>query len=104
MTDQPYDPASVRDLEADIADTRERLAGSVDQLAAKLDVKTQAAEKIQATKAQAGEVAAEVKQQVVETSRSLLSRFRAASRPVQVSLAATPVALLIMMVARRARG
>ena len=64
MSDDPAPRAhrrtdpSVRDLEADIAQTRDRLAGSVDQLAAKLDVKTQASEKIEATKAQAGEKAA----------------------------------------------
>ena len=100
MTDQP----SVSNLEAAIADTRERLAESVDQLATKLDVKTQADEKIEAAKAQATELAAEVKEQVIETSRSLLARFREASRPVQVSLAAAPVALLIILIARRARS
>ena len=100
MTDQP----SVRNLEADIVNTRERLAGSVDQLAAKLDVKTQAGEKIEATRAQVEQKAADVKEQVLETSRSLLARFREASRPVQVSLAATPVALLIILIARRARN
>lgn len=95
---------SVRDLEADLARTRERLAGSVDQLAAKLDVKTQATEKIDATKAQAAEKVAELRQQVVETSRSLVTRFRTASRPVQVSVAATPVVALLVLIVRKARG
>jgi len=101
---EPTDQPSVGDLEAGIARTRERLAGSVDQLAAKLDVKTQASEKIEATKAQAADKVAELRQQVVETSRVLLTRFRSASRPVQVSLAATPVAMLLVLIVRRARG
>ena len=100
----PADQASVRDLEADIAETRGRLAGSVDQLTAKLDVKNQASEKIQDVKAQAEETVEQARQQVVQTSRSLISRFQAASRTVQVSLAAAPVALLVFLIARKARS
>ena len=98
------DQSSVRDLEADIAQTRGRLAGSVDQLAAKLDVKTQASEKMQDVKAQAEVTVEQARQQVMQTSRSLLSRFQAASRTVQVSLSAAPVALLIFIIARKARS
>jgi hypothetical protein len=44
------DPRTPEQLEADVAAQRERLAGTVDELAAKLDVKSQAQEKVAALK------------------------------------------------------
>ncbi len=90
-------------IEAEIAETRERLADSVDQLAAKLDVKAQAQEKVQQTKDQAQEKVAQTRDQVVAGSKSLLDRFLALSRPVQASIGAVPVALLLLVIVRRAR-
>jgi hypothetical protein len=47
MSDQHKTP---EELEAEIAIQRERLAGTVDELAAKLDVKSQAQQKVAALK------------------------------------------------------
>lgn len=47
MSDQHKTP---EELEADIAVQREQLAGTVDELAAKLDVKSQAQQKVAALK------------------------------------------------------
>jgi regulator of protease activity HflC (stomatin/prohibitin superfamily) len=122
--DLPKD-ATAEQIEADIIATRARLSESVDALADKVDVKGQAQRKVADTKAQATEkvnhakVQAEelvgqakaqasdtvgaAKEQVVSTSQTLLDRFKAASRPVQVSIGAAPVALLILLIVRRAR-
>jgi len=91
------------EIAADIAETRERLAGSVDQLAAKLDVKAQAQQKVDDTLAKAQEKVQETKEQVVAGSRSLLDRFLALSRPIQVSVGAVPLALLLIVIIRRTR-
>ena len=115
-TSQPDLPkdATAEEIEADIAATRARLSESVDALADKVDVKgqaqrkvaegkAQAAEKIGQAKAQASDTVGAAKEQVVSTSQTLLERFKAASRPVQVSIGAAPVALLILLIVRRAR-
>ncbi|HEY0642182.1 MAG TPA: DUF3618 domain-containing protein [Nocardioides sp.] len=44
------DPRTPEQLEADVAAQREQLAGTVDELAAKLDVKSQAQEKVASLK------------------------------------------------------
>jgi hypothetical protein len=109
---RPADDRTADEIEADIAKTRDRLAESVDALAAKVDVKAQAKEKVDEAKAQAKEKVDEVtarakdktgqaKEQVVITSRSLADRFKAASRPVQVAIGAAPLALLILIIVRR---
>lgn len=111
--DLPKD-ATAEEIEADIAATRARLSESVDALADKVDVKgqaqrkvadtkAQAAEKVHEVKAQAGEKVGQAREQVRSTSQTLLARFQAASRPVQVSIGAAPLALLILIVIRRAR-
>ena len=111
-TRPPADDRTADEIEADIAETRERLAESVDALAAKVDVKAQAKEKVGEAKAQAKEKVDEAaarakdktgqaKEQVVVTSRSLVDRFKAASRPVQVAIGAAPLALLILIIVRR---
>ena len=91
------------EIAADIAGTRERLAGSVDQLAAKLDVKAQAQHKVDDAKARAQEKVQQTKAQVVAGSRSLVDRFLALSRPVQASVGAIPLALLLFLIVRRSR-
>lgn len=106
--------ATAEQIEADIAATRARLAESVDALADKVDVKgqaqrkvadtkVQAAEKVQEVKAQAGEKVGQAREQVVTTSHGLVDRFKTASRPVQIAIGSTPLALLILMIVRRAR-
>ena len=54
-TRPPADDRTADEIEADIAETRDRLAESVDALAAKVDVKAQAKEKVGEAKAQAKE-------------------------------------------------
>jgi hypothetical protein len=91
------------EIAANIAETRERLAGSVDQLAAKLDVKAQAQQKVDDTFGKAHEKVRGTKEQVVAGSRSLLDRFLALSRPAQAGVAAVPLALLLIVIVRRTR-
>ena len=50
MSDQETGARTPQQIEAEIALQREQLAGTVDQLAAKLDVKTQAKEKVASLK------------------------------------------------------
>jgi Protein of unknown function (DUF3618) len=91
------------EIAADMAATRERLAGSVDQLAAKLDVKAQAQHKVDDTLAKAQEKVQQTRAQVAASSRSVLDRFLALSRPIQASVGAVPLALLLFVIVRRAR-
>jgi hypothetical protein len=95
------DDRTADEIEADIAETRDRLVQSVDALAAKADVKARAREKIGAAKAQAKEKTDLATEQVVATSRRLLDRLKAASPPVQVAIGAAPLALLIFIIVRR---
>ena len=97
------DQPTADDIAADIADTRERLADSVDQLAAKLDVKAQAQQKVDETRAKAQEKVQQTKEQVVAGSRGVVDRFLALSRPIQASVGAIPLALLLFVIVRRAR-
>jgi len=101
-------------LEAEIAETRDHLAASVDQLAAKLDVKTQAQDKIADTKAQAQEKISDVTAQAQEkvqqasdtakgTAQDLVTRFKTASRPVQAAIVGGPIALLVLIILGRSR-
>lgn len=112
-TELPKD-ATAEQIEADIAATRARLSESVDALADKVDVKgqaqrkvadtkEQAAEKVQEVKAQASEKVGQAREQVVTTSQGLLDRFKTASRPVQIAIGSAPLALLILLIVRRAR-
>lgn len=96
--------ATAEQIEADIAATRARLSESVDALADKVDVKGQAQRKVAETKEQAGEKVGQAKEQVVATSQGLLDRFKAASRPVQIAIGSAPVALLILLIVRKARS
>ena len=60
-TTPPAKDASIEEIEADIAATRERLAESVDALADKVNVKARAQEKAEQTKEQAKEKLGEAK-------------------------------------------
>ena len=122
--DLPKD-ATAEEIEADIAETRARLAESVDALADKVDVKAQAQRKVDDTKAQVREKVADTRAQVQEkvadtrvqvqekvavgrekvtgTSKDLLARFRSAPRPAQIGIVAAPVAALVVLIARKSR-
>lgn len=91
--------ASVEEIEADIAATRERLADSVDALADKVNVKARAQEKANQTKEQAREKLDHAR----SSGRQLLGHAREASRPVQLVIAAVPVAVILLLIVRAVR-
>ena len=110
-TRPPADDRTADEIEADIAVTRDRLAESVDALAAKVDVKAQAKEKVGEVKAQAKDKVDEAtarakdktdqaKEQVVVTSRTLVDRFKAAlvahGRHAGIWIAGVVGALLVL--------
>ena len=95
-------PRRADELDADIAETRDRLAQSVDALAAKADVTAQVRQKVDEAKARTKDKTDRAKEQVVATSRGLLDRLKAASRPIQVAIGAAPLAVLILIIVRRA--
>lgn len=67
-TTQPGPDASVDEIEADIERTRNELGETVDALAAKLDVKGRASDKVQDVKAQAAQAAQSARQQAVNSA------------------------------------
>lgn len=67
------DPRTPEQIEADIAAQRERLAGTVDQLAAKLDVKSQTRAKIADIKDRATTDSGRPRPEVVAAAGSLLA-------------------------------
>nr|WP_294693637.1 DUF3618 domain-containing protein [uncultured Friedmanniella sp.] len=106
---------SAEQIAADIAQTRARLAGNVDALADKLDVKARAQEKVDDVKvtarakvddvkATAQAAAAEGKDKVVAGSRQVGDRYQGLSRPVQIAVAVAPVVLMVVLVIRRIRS
>jgi hypothetical protein len=99
-TPPPAKDASVEEIEADIAATRERLAESVDALADKVNVKARAQEKAEQTKEQAREKLDEVKVK----GQDLLGQLRQAPRPVQLALVAVPVAVILWLIVKAIRG
>jgi hypothetical protein len=126
-TQSPPGPdASPDEIEADIAQARARLAGSVDALADKLDVKARAQEKVEDVKATAQSKVSEVKataqtkaqdllataqaqaavgqEKVVQGSREVTRRLRALPRPAQITLAAAAVLMVTLLVVRKARS
>ena len=108
----PGADASPEEIEADIAATRARLAGSVDALADKVDVKAQAQHKVDDVKAQAQAKVAEVKataQEKVSGARTtaqeqVVDRVKVWPRSAQIALAAAPVLLVVLLVVRKARA
>ena len=110
-TTPPGKDASVEEIEADIAATRERLAESVDALADKANVKARAQEKAEQTKEQAKEKLGEAKEQAQEKlgeaktkGQDLLSQARQASRPVQLAIISVPIAVIVLLIVRAVRG
>ena len=99
-TPPPAKDASIEEIEADIAATRERLAESVDALADKVNVKARAQEKAEQTKEQAKEKLDQAKTK----GQDLLMRARQASRPVQLAIAAVPVAVIVLLILKAVRG
>ena len=110
----PGPDASQAEIEADIAQTRARLADSVDALADKVnvkaraqekvdDVKTTAQAKVEDVRATAQARAAEGRDKVVQGSREVSQRVQALPRPAQIALAAAPVLLTVLLIVRKAR-
>ena len=96
----PPAAASVGEIEADIAATRERLADSVDALADKVNVKARAQEKVELTKEQA-----KVKLDQARTKgQDLLGQARQASRPVQLAIVSVPIAVIVLLIVKAVRG
>jgi hypothetical protein len=122
----PGPDASQAEIEADIAQTRARLADSVDALADKVNVKARAQEKVDDVKSTAqakvddvrataqakvadARVTAQAKavegrEKVVQASREVSTQVRALPRPAQIALAAAPVLLAVLLVVRKARA
>lgn len=71
MTDHRDETRTPEQLEAEIAVQREQLAGTVDELAAKLDVKTRAAEKVASLKDSATTASGRPRPEVVAAAGSL---------------------------------
>jgi uncharacterized protein YhaN len=97
-TPPPAKDASVEDIEADIAATRERLAESVDALADKVNVKARAQDKAEQTKQQAKEKLDQAKTK----GQDLIGRVRQTSRSVQLTIVSVPV-LIILLIIRSVR-
>ena len=97
-TPPPAKDASVEEIEADIAATRERLAGSVDALADKVNVKARAEEKADQTKQQAKEKLDQAKAK----GQDLLGQAKQASRGVQLAIVSVPV-LIVLLIIRSVR-
>jgi hypothetical protein len=111
----PAQDASAEQIAADIAKTRARLAGNVDALADRLDVKARAQDKVDDVKvtarakvddvkATAQAAAAEGKEKVVAGGRQVNDRYQELPRPVQIAIAVAPVVLMVVLVIRRIRS
>ena len=122
----PGPDASQAEIEADIAETRARLADSVDALADKVNVKARAQEKVDDVKGTAQAKVEDVKataqakvadvrvtaqakavegrEKVVQASREVSTQVQALPRPAQIALAAAPVLLAVLLVVRKVRA
>jgi len=118
--------ASPDQIEADIAETRARLADSVDALADKVNVKARAQEKVdevrviaqarveEARAAALGRAAdfrstarakaAKGQERAAQGSREVGRRLHGLPRPAQLGLAAAPLLLVVLLVARQVRS
>lgn len=112
---RPGPDATPEELEADIAATRARLAGSVEALADKVDVKARAQDKVDDVKATAQAKVEDVRataqakvtegrEKVVAGTRQVGDRYQGLSRPVQIAVAVAPVVLMVVLVIRRIRS
>lgn len=73
MADQTAEPRTPEELEAEIAVQRAQLAGTVDELAAKLDVKSQAQQKLAELKDSATTDTGRPRPEVLAAAGSLLA-------------------------------
>lgn len=111
---EPIDD-SVEAVRRDIERTREELARTTDALADKLNVKNQAAHKVEQVKAKAGDVAHQARQAAPEPVQRVVGTAAAKAGPVvqQVAERAAPhrtrilagagAALVLWLLVRRAR-
>jgi hypothetical protein len=67
------DQRTPEQIEADIAEQREQLAGTVDELAAKLDVKAQATARVQALQERVTDDAGKPRPEVLAAAGSLVA-------------------------------
>ena len=100
----PGPDATPEEIEADIAATRARLAGNVDALADKVDVKARAQDKVEDVKVAAQARAEEGKEKVLAGSRQVSERYQGLPRPVQIAIAVAPVVLMVVLVIRKIRS
>ena len=87
---EPGPDAGIKDIEADIEQTRAELGETVEALTAKMDVKERAREKVDETKARAREKVDETKHRVVEKADAV--RHTATDNPQR----AIPVAAIVL--------
>ena len=90
---EPGPDAGIKDIEADIEQTRTELGETVEALTAKMDVKARAHDKVDETKERAKEKVEETKERVVATADSL--RHTATDNPKQ----SIPVAAIVVAAA-----
>jgi hypothetical protein len=108
MTENPVS-TSPEHLQAEIEQTREQLGETVDQLAAKLDVKTQAKERVDAVKTTISDKAAQAKSAAPPQVQHALERAGSAAAPTvkkakqydkQLLIGAAALLLLFILVRR----
>ena len=96
--DEPRNKPSAEELEADIADARDRLADDVAALADKADVPKQVRARIDQTRDNLGDTARNAQHRAQATTRSLPA-------PVRVAVpAAAALAVVLIVVGRRRRS
>jgi hypothetical protein len=93
------DTPGIEDIETDIARTREELAATVDELTARLDVKTRVKESVQRTKNQAVDRIRTVRDQATDED----GRPTPTTLGIGGAVAATVVVVLALTLWRRRR-
>ena len=102
MTDQQKtDPEKTpEELRSEIEDTREQLGETVEQLAAKADVKARAQEKVEERKQAARDKVEEVKQTTTHTAQTGVAQAK--SKPYIPALAIVAAVGVVVLLRRRA--
>ncbi|ULE32864.1 DUF3618 domain-containing protein [Mycobacterium sp. IDR2000157661] len=88
---EPGPDADIKDIEADIEQTRAELGDTVEALTAKMDVKGRTRDKIDETKERTREKVDETRQRVVETAEAV--RHTATDNPQRT----IPVAAIVLV-------
>lgn len=96
--------ASAKEIETDIEQTRERLAHTVEALAAKADVKAQASRAAEHAKVEAQHKIAEGGQKVKEGADEAVGTYRGWPVAVQAGVAAAPLLLILWLIVRAIRN